>query len=74
MNLVDASVLTALRTDEPTSRLLREALDREPRPRVSAATLVEAHVVALGRYGPDGSDELRRLVEDLIGHRDMATI
>jgi ribonuclease VapC len=61
--VLDTSALVAILSDEPERtdvvRLVTEAAD----PVVSAATLLEASIVMQARTGPDGLEDLDRLLQ-----------
>lgn len=60
--MIDTSVLLAILGDEPERERLARAIDGDPVRLISAATLFEASIVALARYGEDGVDDLDLLL------------
>ena len=60
--VIDTSALIALLTGEPSAPRLIAALERDPVRLVSAATVLEATLVLLGRYGDGGDAPLDRLL------------
>lgn len=60
--VIDTSALIALLTGEATSARLVAALERDPVRRVSAASVLEATLVMLGRYGDGGDVPIDRLL------------
>ncbi len=61
--VVDCSALLAVLFDEPDKPALSAALVSADDPVISAATLVEASIVVMGRLGAPGIDELDTLIE-----------
>ena len=60
--VLDTSALVAILLKEPESSALVQAIRDAPSRRLSAATLVEAGMVMLGRYGDAGSHDLDALL------------
>lgn len=56
--IIDTSALTAILTLEPEARRLLDAIKAADRRAMSAATLVEAGIVAEGRAGEQGARDL----------------
>ncbi|MEO8812134.1 MAG: type II toxin-antitoxin system VapC family toxin [Caulobacteraceae bacterium] len=52
--IIDSSALIAILENEPESRAFRAAVERDPVRLISAATMIEASMVALGRQGETG--------------------
>jgi Uncharacterized protein conserved in bacteria len=63
--VVDTSALIAILLAEPASPLLIDALDAATTRKVSAASVVEASLVMLARYGEAGDVQLDRLLQKL---------
>jgi ribonuclease VapC len=63
--VVDTSALIAILNSEPGSRRLQEAMLAVPRLTISAATLVEASIVADSKGQPDGMADLDSLLNEL---------
>ena len=63
--VIDTSALIALLIAEPNAERLRAALESDPVRRVSAATVVEASLVFLRRFGDAGDASLDRLLRGL---------
>ena len=63
--VIDTSALIALLIAEPNAERLRAALESDPVRRVSAATVVEASLVLLRRFGDAGDALLDRLLRGL---------
>lgn len=63
--VIDTSALIALLIAEPNAERLRAALESDPVRRVSAATVVEASLVLLRRFGNAGDASLDRLLRGL---------
>lgn len=67
--VIDSSALCAVLFAESTAGALVAAMATDPRPLVSAATVVEAGIVVEARLGPSGGREL-----DLLLHRLRAQV
>lgn len=67
--VIDSSALCAVLFAESTAGALVAAMAADPRPLVSAATVVEAGIVVEARLGPSGGREL-----DLLLHRLRAQV
>lgn len=63
--VIDTSAIMALLLGEPPAERLIAAVETDPRRLVSAATVVEASLVMLGRYGEAGDPPLDRLLRSL---------
>jgi ribonuclease VapC len=63
--VIDTSAIIALLLDEASAPQLLSALERDPRRYLSAASLVEASMVMLHRYGEAGDAALDRLLRAL---------
>lgn len=61
--VIDSSALIAVTFDERSAEQLLAALTAAAGPVISAATLVEASIVAAARLGPDGPDTTRALLD-----------
>jgi ribonuclease VapC len=59
--VLDTSAIMAIHTREPAADRLVQALEADRTRLVSAATVVEASLVLLGRYGDAGEAQLDRL-------------
>jgi len=67
--VIDTSALVAIMTREPSADRLVTAVEADRTRLVSAATVVEASLVLLGRYGEAADTQLDRLLRS-IGARD----
>lgn len=56
--VLDSSALIAILENQPESRALRAAVQSDPVRLISAATMIEASMVALGRQGESGLETL----------------
>ncbi len=63
--VIDTSAIMAMLLGEPSAERLIAAVESDPRRLVSAATVVEASLVMLGRYGEAGEPPLDRLFRSL---------
>jgi ribonuclease VapC len=63
--VIDTSALVAIMTREPSADRLVTAVEADRTRLVSAATVVEASLVLLGRYGEAGDTQLDRLLRTL---------
>jgi ribonuclease VapC len=63
--VVDTSALIALLNSEPESRRIEAVMLAEPRIAISAATLVEASIVAESKAPPEGVADLDLLLDEL---------
>jgi ribonuclease VapC len=63
--VIDTSALVAVLLAEPAAERLVAALDASPKRCVSAATVLEASLVLLGRYGEAGDAHLDRLLREI---------
>ena len=63
--VVDTSALIAVLNNEPVSTRVEAAMLAAPRLAISAATLVEASIVADSKRQPDGMAELDLLLNEL---------
>ena len=63
--VLDTSALMAMLLGEPSSERIIAAVEADTRRLVSAATVVEASLVMLGRYGEAGDPLLDRLLRSL---------
>ena len=63
--VLDTSAIMAILTREPAADRLVQALEADRTRLVSAATVVEASLVLLGRYGDAGEAQLDRLLRGL---------
>lgn len=61
--VIDSSALIAVTFDERSAGQLLAALAAAVGPVISAATLVEACIVAAARLGPDGPEAIRTLLD-----------
>lgn len=60
--VIDTSAMMAILTREPAADRLVQAVEADRTRLVSAATVVEASLVLLGRYGEVGDPQLDRLL------------
>jgi ribonuclease VapC len=63
--VIDTSALLAIMLAEPAAARLITAVEGDPARLVSAATVVEASLVVLGRYGETGDTQLDRLLQTM---------
>ena len=63
--VLDTSALMAMLLGEPSAERIIAAVEADTRRLVSAATVVEASLVMLGRYGEAGDPLLDRLLRSL---------
>ncbi len=63
--VIDTSAIMAILTREPTADRLVAAVEADATRLVSAATVVEAALVLLGRYGEAGEPQLDRLLRGI---------
>ena len=63
--VLDTSALVAIMTREPSADRLVTAVEADRTRLVSAATVVEASLVLLGRYGEAGDTQLDRLLRSM---------
>ncbi len=63
--VIDTSAIMAILTCEPTADRLVAAVEADATRLVSAATVVEAALVLLGRYGEAGEPQLDRLLRGI---------
>src|SRR5690625_6523601 len=68
--IVDTSALFAILAEEPEAPKFRRAIVEAQRPRISAATLVEARVVVEARLGP----RQRRRLDALLRERHAEVV
>lgn len=61
--VVDTSAILALSLDEPPAPAVRSALEAADGPVISAATLVELHIVTTARFGPAGASAARTILD-----------
>ncbi len=66
--VVDTSVLIAILQAEPTAKALVLAINAATAPRMSAASLLEAGIVILGRRADAGERELDALIREMRIH------
>jgi ribonuclease VapC len=64
MIVVDTSALIAILDREPDAALYAEAIAEADSPLISAATLLELHVVMLNRHGGRAGQLVDRLIQD----------
>ena len=64
MIVVDTSALIAILNREPDAALYAEAIAETDSPLVSAATLLELHIVMLNRHGGRAGQLVDRLIQD----------
>jgi ribonuclease VapC len=63
--VIDTSAMMAILTREPSADRLVQAVEADRTRLVSAATVVEASLVLLGRYGEAGDPQLDRLLRGI---------
>lgn len=61
--VVDTSAIVALARDEPTAAAISGALAAADGPVMSAAAVVELHIVTRSRFGPAGTDAFRAVLD-----------
>jgi ribonuclease VapC len=64
MIVVDTSALIAILDKEPDAALYAEAIAEADSPLISAATLLELHIVMLNRHGGRAGQLVDRLIQD----------
>ena len=64
MIVVDTSALIAILDREPDAALCAEAIAEADAPLISAATLLELHIVMLNRHGGRAGQIVDRLIQD----------
>ena len=64
MIVVDTSALIAILDREPDAALYAEAIAEADSPLISAATLLELHIVMLNRHGGRAGQLVDRLIQD----------
>jgi ribonuclease VapC len=64
MIVVDTSALIAILDREPDAALYAEAIAEADSPIISAATLLELHIVMLNRHGGRAGQLVDRLIQD----------
>jgi ribonuclease VapC len=64
MIVVDTSALIAILDREPDAALYAEAIAEADSPLISAATLLELHIVMLNRHGGRAGQIVDRLIQD----------
>jgi ribonuclease VapC len=64
MIVVDTSALIAILDREPDAALYAEAIAEADSPLISAATLLELHIVMLNRHGGRAGPLVDRLIQD----------
>ncbi|HEY7217386.1 MAG TPA: type II toxin-antitoxin system VapC family toxin, partial [Candidatus Binatia bacterium] len=64
MIVVDASALIAILDKEPDAALYAEAIAEADTPLISAATLLEPHIVMLNRHGARAAQIVDRLIQN----------
>jgi ribonuclease VapC len=64
MIVVDTSALTAILDREPDAALYAESIAETDSPLISAATLLELHIVMLNRHGGRAGQLVDRLIQD----------
>jgi ribonuclease VapC len=64
MIVVDTSALIAILDKEPDAALYAEAIAEADTPLISAATLLELHIVMLNRHGARTAQIVDRMIQD----------
>jgi ribonuclease VapC len=64
MIVVDTAALIAILDKEPDAARYAEAIAEADAPLISAATLLELHIVMLNRHGPRAAQIVERLIQD----------
>jgi len=64
MIVVDTSALIAILDKEPDAARYAEAIAEADAPLISAATLLELHIVMLNRHGARAAQIVERLIQD----------
>ncbi|MGW9159189.1 MULTISPECIES: type II toxin-antitoxin system VapC family toxin [unclassified Microbacterium] len=62
--ILDSSVIVAILTSEPDGVLFQRLLAEEADPVISAATLLESHIVMRRRLGEPGVEKVDRLLRE----------
>lgn len=62
--IVDSSAIVAILTSEPDGGQLMRALAGAAAPEISAATLLESHIVMHRRFGEAGVEKVDRLLQE----------
>ncbi len=60
--VVDTSAVVAILLEEPESAHYAQLIEDSPIPLISAASVFEAGIVLISRYGPEARDDLRAFV------------
>lgn len=63
--IVDTSALMAILFDEPDGDVIARTIHRAARAHISAPTVVEALIVAVAHFGPEGRSRLHELIDAL---------
>ncbi len=61
--VVDTSAILALALEEPTAHAVQAVLESAGGPVISAAIVVELHIVAAARFGPAGADAANTILD-----------
>jgi ribonuclease VapC len=61
--VVDTSAVLAILFQEPEATDFAQAIEEEPAPMISAASVLEAGIVLVTRAGPEGPTDLRDFIE-----------
>jgi ribonuclease VapC len=62
--VIDTSALMGLLLGEPSARAIANALEQDPDPLISAATLVEVFIVTEARLGAEGVLKLEQILRE----------
>lgn len=61
--VVDTSAVLAILLQEPEAADYTQRIENDPHPLISAASVFEAGIVLISRYGPEARDDLRDFLE-----------
>ena len=61
--VVETSAVLAILLDEPEAAEFAQLIEDDPAPLISAASVLEAGIVLLSRYGPDARGDLQDFFE-----------
>jgi len=61
--VVETSAVLAILLDEPEAAEFAQLIEDDPAPLISAASVFEAGIVLLSRYGPDARGDLQEFLE-----------
>lgn len=61
--VVDTSAVLAILLEEPEAAEYAQCIEDDPTPLISAASVLEAGIVLMSRYGPEARDDLQDFLE-----------